>query len=168
MPDLDSGCCLGCCAATLWAFSSTKCPTVENDVAPSTRRPPGCPGLGGGLLPDSPPRPCQEVPSLSRASTPYRKKNQLPRRLHRELARPTLGRPQSSLVDRGTTKRISADLTVRWPEPLMLIQTTRLSGDGRRVGPLGPIRWSAEERELVRLKVGASPAADPRTVDPGV
>jgi len=59
-----------------------------------------------------------------------------------------LGRPRPSLLDRATARRIGSEKKVRCPEPVMLIQTTRLSREGLRPGPLGSFRWSTEHRDL--------------------
>ncbi|MEJ7783476.1 MAG: Mov34/MPN/PAD-1 family protein [Solirubrobacteraceae bacterium] len=64
-----------------------------------------------------------------------------------------LGRPLPSLLDRRTAAAISREETVICPEPVMLIQTTRLDRDGQRPGSLGAFRWHAEAKGLTGLKL---------------
>ena len=64
-----------------------------------------------------------------------------------------LGRPSPSLLDRRTARQVAAEKAVGCPEPLMLIQTTRIARAGLRPGPLGGFRWSSSTRELEGLVV---------------
>lgn len=64
-----------------------------------------------------------------------------------------LGRPLPSLVDRRTAERVAGEAAVACPEPLMLIQTTRMSRNGLQPRPLGAFRWTSEIGALRRVTV---------------
>lgn len=67
-----------------------------------------------------------------------------------------LGLPRPSIVDRRTARKVSAEKQVRCPEPVMLIQTTRLSRHGLRAAALASLRYSPVERELVAIELRES------------
>jgi integrative and conjugative element protein (TIGR02256 family) len=64
-----------------------------------------------------------------------------------------LGRPLASLVDRRTAARIANDVPVGCPEPVMLIQTTRLDREGQHPGPVAALRWSSASGGLIGLSL---------------
>lgn len=64
-----------------------------------------------------------------------------------------LGRASPSLVDRRTASRVATEAAVACPEPLMLIQTTRLRQLAQCPGPLGAFRYCAQLSELESVEV---------------
>jgi integrative and conjugative element protein (TIGR02256 family) len=62
-----------------------------------------------------------------------------------------VGLPRPSIVDRRTARKISAEKKVLCPEPVMLIQTTRLSRRGLRAAALGSFRYSSSNRDLLGI-----------------
>lgn len=66
-----------------------------------------------------------------------------------------LGRALPSVVDRHTAGRVAAEDLVACPEPVMLIQTTRVAGRRQRPGPLGAFRYARARGRLERVEVRA-------------